>query len=152
MGARQCRHHDKQMALAWCRSGRMKLAEEYGIGANKQLLSPSYVEARVEQSIKTSIHQARNTHGTPYESDEPQNTGGGSMGQAVSVTTTLNFSYVWHWSSRYWHPTLTKWMIFQPNLGSCAYGLIGNEKNALPLTKHAQFHDPYHCFGTKATL
>ena len=81
------------MALAYADRAEWLGDEDMVSVPTKQLLSPSYVEAR-RRTINQNQHTPSEgiTHGTPYESDETTHYSVvDQWGNAVSVTTTLNF-------------------------------------------------------------
>ncbi|MEK9727014.1 MAG: gamma-glutamyltransferase [Candidatus Margulisiibacteriota bacterium] len=100
-----------------------------------ELLSPPYLNQRHKQ-INTNKHKKSTTtnHGIPYESDETTHYSVmDQWGNAVSVTTTLNFSYGVGFAVPGTGIILNNEMddfSAKPGIPN-AYGLIGNKRNEI---------------------
>jgi len=127
------------MALAYADRAQWLGDDDHVNVPKKQLLSPNYIQKR-RRTINRKQHTPSEgiTHGTPYESDETTHYSVvDQWGNAVSVTTTLNFSY----GSGIGVPStgilLNNEMddfSAKPGVPN-AYGLIGNENNAIAPNK-----------------
>jgi len=123
------------MALAYADRAQWLGDDDHVNVPKKQLLSPNYIQKR-RRTINRKQHTPSEgiTHGTPYESDETTHYSVvDQWGNAVSVTTTLNFSY----GSGIGVPgtgiLLNNEMddfSAKPGVPN-AYGLIGNKRNAI---------------------